>query len=582
MHSPTLRTPVALVLALVVAACGSGPAPSSTAVASVIASASSAASASAAASTSAAPASPSLAACTPPTTPAAKSWNSEVWYEAFVRSFADSNGDGVGDLRGMTGKLDYLNDGNASTAKDLGVNGVWLMPIFRSASYHGYDVIDYRTIDPAYGTAADFTALLAAAHQRGIKVILDLVMNHTSDQNPWFTASAAGDPTYKDWYVWSDTDPGFKGPQGQTVWHPLNGRFYYGVFGSGMPDLNLRNPAVTAELKSIAKFWLDQGVDGFRLDAIPYLIENGQKQFSTPETLAWLRDFQASVKAVNPDAMTIGEVWADSSIAAKYVPDSTDLTFNFDLAAATVASVQTGQPSTLASAIGQTVTSWPANQAGTFLTNHDQARVASVLGGREDELKLASFLLMTEPGVPWVYYGEELGLAGNKPDEQIRTPMPWTADPERGGFTTGTPWEPLAPGTELTNVATQSSDPASLLATYRSLIRLHGAQAALHGGGTVPVAASGPVVAWLRTTADDVALVVANTSGTATSDYALTLAAGPLCGPLGAPTTVAAVNMDSTTSAAALTPTAAGGFTGYRPLDTLAPHAAAVIDLGKP
>ena len=247
-----------------------------------------------------------------------------------------------------------------------------------------------------------------------------------------------------------------------------------------------------------------------------------------------------------------------------------------------MASVQTGQPSTLASAIGQTVTSWPANQAGTFLTNHDQARVASVLDGRADELKLASFLLMTEPGVPWVYYGEELGLAGNKPDEQIRTPMPWTADPKRGGFTTGTPWEPLAPNAATANVATQTDDPVSLLSTYRAFIRLRGAQAALSVGGTVPVAATGPVVAWLRTTADDVQLVVANTSGTAASDYALTLADGPLCAPLATPTTLATVNMDSTTSPAALTPTPAGGFAGYRPFDSLPPHAAAVVDLGKP
>jgi len=573
-----------VVVALIVTACGSGPAPSPSTAPSAGPTATATGETSPSASAVASPVvSPSAsAACTVAATPAAAPWNSEVWYEAFVRSFADGNGDGVGDLRGMTAKLDYLNDGVASTATDLGVGGVWLMPIFKAASYHGYDVIDYRKIDPAYGTSADFTAFLAAAHQRGIKVILDLVMNHTSDQNPWFKASAAGDPKYADWYVWSDTDPGFAGPQGQTVWHPLNGRYYYGVFGEGMPDLNLRNPAVTAELKSIAKFWLGQGVDGFRLDAVPYLIEDGQKQFSTPETLAWLRDFQASVKAVKPDAMTIGEVWADSSIAAKYVPDATDLTFNFDLAGATVASVQTGQPSTLASALGQTVTSWPANQHGTFLTNHDQARVASQLGGRTDQVRLAGFLLLTEPGVPFVYYGEELGLAGNKPDEQIRTPMPWTADPKRGGFTTGTPWEPLAQGTATTNVATQTGDASSLLANYRTLIRLHDEQGALHGGGTDPVAATGPVVAWLRTTADDVALVVANTSGTATSDYALTLATGPLCAPAAAPATIAAVNMDATTTPATPTLSAGGGFAGYRPFDTLPPYAGAVIDLGRP
>ena len=528
----------------------------------------------------------SAAACVPAVTPVARSWNAGAWYEVFVRSFADSNGDGVGDLRGLTSRLSYLNDGNAASTTDLGVSGLWLMPIFKAASYHGYDVIDYRTIDPDYGTLADFRALVAAAHQRGVKVILDLVLNHTSDQNPWFKASAAGDPTYRDWYIWSDTDPGYLGPQGQTVWHPLDGRYYYGVFGANMPDLNLRNPAVTAELKGIARYWLDQGADGFRLDAIPYLIEDGQKQFSTPETLAWLRDFQASVKAVRPDAMTIGEVWADSSIAAKYVPASADLTFDFDLAGATVESVQTGQPSTLASAIGQTATAWPANQEGTFLTNHDQARVMSQLGGRADSAKLAAFLLMTEPGVPWIYYGEEVGLAGTKPDPQIRTPMPWTANPRTGGFTTGTPWEPLAPGTATANVATESADPSSLLSEYRSLIRLHDAQAPLRGGATVPVAATGPVVAWLRATADDVQLVLANTSASVAAGAALTLDSGPLCSARveAATTPVLATVNFARAPATAIAPvrTASGGFDAYRPFEALPPRAAAVIDLGRP
>ena len=528
----------------------------------------------------------SAAACVPAVTPVARSWNAGAWYEVFVRSFADSNGDGVGDLRGLTSRLSYLNDGNAASTTDLGVSGLWLMPIFKAASYHGYDVIDYRTIDPDYGTLADFRALVAAAHQRGVKVILDLVLNHTSDQNAWFKASAAGDPTYRDWYIWSDTDPGYLGPQGQTVWHPLDGRYYYGVFGANMPDLNLRNPAVTAELKGIARYWLDQGADGFRLDAIPYLIEDGQKQFSTPETLAWLRDFQASVKAVRPDAMTIGEVWADSSIAAKYVPASADLTFDFDLAGATVESVQTGQPSTLASAIGQTATAWPANQEGTFLTNHDQARVMSQLGGRADSAKLAAFLLMTEPGVPWIYYGEEVGLAGTKPDPQIRTPMPWTANPRTGGFTTGTPWEPLAPGTATANVATESADPSSLLSEYRSLIRLHDAQAPLRGGATVPVAATGPVVAWLRATADDVQLVLANTSASVAAGAALALDSGPLCSARveAATTPVLATVNFARAPATAIAPvrTASGGFDAYRPFEALPPRAAAVIDLGRP
>jgi alpha-amylase len=567
-----------LVVALVAGACGSpvAPTPSSTA------SGPSAPAPSAPAAASAA--SPSMASCAVAATPATKDWNGGVWYEAFVRSFADGNGDGIGDLRGLTAKLDYLNDGNPATTADLGITGIWLMPIMQAASYHGYDVIDYRQVERDYGTSADFTTFLAAAHRRGIKVILDLVMNHTSDRNPWFIASRKTGSPYADWYVWSATDPVYAGPQGQVVWHPLDGRWYYGVFGDSMPDLNLRNPAVTSELESIAAFWLGRGVDGFRLDAVPYLVEDGQKQLNTPDTLAWLRGFQASVKAVSPGAMTIGEVWAGSTIAARYVPEATDLTFDFDLASATVAAVQNGQPAPLTSALAETVTAWPVNQEGTFLTNHDQDRVMSQLGGRVDAAKLAALLLLTEPGVPFIYYGEEVGLAGAKPDEQIRTPMPWTANPKTGGFTTGKPWEPLAPGNATANVVSQTGDPASLLSTYRALIRLHEAQAPLHAGATVPVTATGPLVAWLRVTADDAQLVLANTSASAVSDYALSLDAGPLCSTSAAPRVLAAVNDDGALQATPAAPvrTATGGFAGYRPVATLPAHAGLVIDLGRP
>lgn len=528
-------------------------------------------------------ASPSAAACAPAVTPAAKDWNNRVWYEVFVRSFADGNGDGIGDLRGLTAKLDYLNDGNPATTTDLGVTGIWLMPIMQAASYHGYDVIDYRKVEQAYGTSADFKALLAAAHKRGIKVILDLVLNHTSDQNPWFIASQTPGSPKADWYVWSNTNPGYQGPQGQTVWHSLGGRWYYGVFSDAMPDLNLRNPAVTAELDQIAAFWLAQGVDGFRLDAIPYLVEEGQKQVSTPSTLAWLHGFEASVKAASPGAMTIGEVWAGSSVAGRYVPGAVDLTFNFDLASATVAALQNGQPAPLSSALAETVTAWPVNQEGTFLTNHDQERVMSQLNGDVGAAKLSALLLMTEPGVPFIYYGEEVGLAGTKPDEQIRTPMPWTGALPGGGFTTGTPWEPLGAGSATANVATESADPTSLLSTYRTLIRLHETQLPLQAGATVPVAATGPVVAWLRVTADDAQLVLANTSAAAVSDYALTLDRGPLCSAGGAaPRLLASVGTGPGTAVAAPDRTPVGGFASYRPVATLPPHAGLVIDLGRP
>jgi alpha-amylase len=575
------RSRLLLVLALVVGACGSpaSPTPSVGGSPGVTTPAPSSAATS--------PASGSTAAsgptCTAATTPVTREWNGRVWYEAFVRSFADGNGDGIGDLRGLTAKLDYFNDGNPATSTDLGITGIWLMPIMQATSYHGYDVVDYRQVERDYGSSADFAAFLSAAHRRGIKVILDLVLNHTSDQNPWFISSQQAGSPYADWYVWSPTDPGYAGPQGQVVWHPLDGRYYYGIFGASMPDLNYRDPAVTAEMQDVARYWLGLGVDGFRLDAIPYLIEDGQKQASTPETLAWLRGFQATVQAAAPGAMTIGEVWAGSSVAAKYVPDATNLTFDFDLASATVAALQNGQPAPLTSALAETVTAWPANQEGTFLTNHDQERVMSQLNGDVGAAKLSALLLMTEPGVPFIYYGEEIGLAGTKPDEQIRTPMPWTADPRTGGFTTGTPWEPLAPGVATASVATESADPASLLATYRALIRLHETQLPLQAGATLPVAATGPVVAWLRVTADDAQLVLANTSASAVSDYSLSLDRGPLCSTGGtAPHVLAAVNAAPGTAVTATNRTSAGGFGAWRPVSTLPPHAGLLIDLGRP
>ena len=210
-------------------------------------------------------------------------WDDAVFYEIFVRSFYDSDGDGIGDLRGIIEKLDYLNDGNPNTTNDLGVTGLWLMPIFPSPSYHGYDVTDYRDINPDYGTMADFRALVEAAHARGIKVIIDFVGNHTSDQHPWFQSSAAN-TAKRDWYLWNTFKPDYRGPWGQEVWHERNNNYYYGIFWGGMPDLNYNTPAVTNEIKDIVRYWYnDIGVDGFRIDAVKHWIE-GKPARNTPAT----------------------------------------------------------------------------------------------------------------------------------------------------------------------------------------------------------------------------------------------------------------------------------------------------------
>jgi glycosidase len=579
----TARIPVVAALALLVVSACSPAAPTPTpAPASPNASAAASVAPSAAASPTAVPGS----ACTPVADPATKDWNGRTWYEVFVRSYADSDGDGIGDLRGLTAKLDYLNDGDPATTTDLGVGGLWLMPIAESPSYHGYDVVDYRTIERDYGTAADMTAFLAAAHERGIKVIVDLVLNHTSSENPWFKDAITPGSKHDDWYVWADERPTWLGPGGQVVWHPEGRRWFYGVFWEGMPDLNLRNPAVTAELEDIARFWLkDVGVDGFRLDAAKHLIEDGKDaQVNTPETKAWLAGFKASVDAVKPDALLIGEVFDPAKIAGPYVPDSLDMTFNFSLATGIRLALQNKRVAPLATALGDTIAAWPANQQGSFLSNHDQTRIMTELYGDPASAKLAAFLLLTAPGTPFLYYGEEIGMTGRKPDERIRTPMRWTADPATAGFTTGTPWEALSEDDAASvSVETQATDPESLLATYRDLVRTRAANAALQAGTTIPVdGGAEPVIGWLRTAGGQVLLSVVNVSDEPVTEYGLTLDGGPLCGPVTARVVASVGGLGPGADLVApIAPavTAGGGLDGYSPLPVLPPRSGYLIAL---
>ena len=442
-----------------------------------------------------------------------------MFYEVFVRSFADSNGDGIGDIDGLISRLDALNDGDPATTTDLGVTGLWLMPVMPSPSYHGYDITDYRAINPDYGTLADFQALVEAAHTRGIAVVIDFPINHTSSLNPWFVASEKGDPSRADWYVWSSTAPAAPG------WHKAGDRWYYGTFGANMPDLNLQSPAVTAEVTDIARYWLGEvGVDGLRLDAAKMLIETDRVTENTDATHGWLRTFTAAVHATRPDALVLGEVWDLSQVSAGYVPADLDMTFEFGLAQATLDSLRAGTAARLANALIEVAGLEQSAGFGSFLTNHDQDRVASQLDGDLASLKLAAGLLLTGPGTPFIYYGEEIGLTGSKPDELIRTPMPWDGSDPAGGFTTGTPWEPLADGWQTTNVAAARADPESLLARYRDLIRLRAAHPALQHGAILPVvSASDAVVATLRADATETLLVVANVSADPVSDYGLEL-----------------------------------------------------------
>jgi glycosidase len=454
------------------------------------------------------------------------SWaNGAVFYEVFVRSFQDSNGDGKGDLQGLIDRLDYLNDGDPATDKDLGVDALWLMPVFASPSYHGYDTVDYETINPDYGTNADFERLLQEAHRRGIKVIVDLVVNHTGSGHPWFT-EAASSPTSprRDWYVWSATDPGWGQPWNASSpsWHRKGDAYYYGIFWSGMPDLNFRNAAVREEMKRVAALWLSRGVDGFRLDATRHLVETGpgDGQSDTAETHAFLKEFAAHVRSVKPDAVLVGENWTDTGKIAPYygstaaVPGGDELALNFDfpLASRIIAGVRSGDGTVIADKIEEIRRTYPAGATDVpFLTNHDMRRVASDLKDDPGKLRSAAAVLLTLPGTPFLYYGEEIGLLNGTTDddESKRTPMPWDGT-TGGGFTTGKPWHRFAPGLEKTNVAAQSGDPSSLLSHYRGLIRARHASKAIAVGGLELLSREGPVLAFLRTEGKERVLVAHN------------------------------------------------------------------------
>ncbi len=470
-------------------------------------------------------------ACTS-TMPSAKSarsptrwWDGAVFYEVFVRSFQDSDGDGIGDLKGLISRLDYLNDGNPKTKDDLGVDALWLMPIFESPSYHGYDVTNYLRVNPAYGTEADFDRLVAEAHKRGIKIVLDFVMNHSSDQHPWFKASASSpESPYRDWYIWSPTDLGWGQPWNSSspTWHAKNGAYYYGIFWSGMPDLNFRNPEVVKEMTKIATAWEERGVDGFRLDAIRHLIESGPGagQSGSPDNHVALRNLSSTLRRVNPRFAMIGEVWSTTEDIAPYFGNGSNelqVLFDFPLASALVGAALS-EDSTEVTKVLRAIQTYPSGSVDApFLTNHDQARVATTLRGDRVREDLAAAMLLTLPGAPFVYYGEEIGLK-NGPggdDEWKRTPMLWAEDGGTG-FTSGTPWQPTAPTQRVAPVDVQSKDPSSLLSRYRKLISVRHASSALKTGKLSLVATGTPaVLAFIRQSSRETVLVAHNVSSSA-------------------------------------------------------------------
>ena len=367
-------------------------------------------------------------------------WDRAVLYEAFVRSFQDGpDEDTIGDLTGLTRRLDYLNDGDPATMDDLGIDGIWLMPVHPSPSYHGYDVTDYEGIESDYGSLEDYRKFVAEAHRRGIRVVLDYVANHTSNQHPWFL-DARGNPAsrYTSWYKFQDA-------RNET----------YAGFANidEMPELNFRSADMRARLLQMARFWMDMdndgdmtdGVDGFRFD-----VAKG------PPHDFW-RELRHEVKGLRPDFLLLGEVWDNAETIGSYFHDQYDMNFDYPLYYAMLELLGGKKtPVQFLSAYAAVRRTYPPGaQLVRFLDNHDNNRIASILGADPGRQRLATGLLFTLPGTPLIYYGMEVGMEGMKPDPDIRRPMRWDL------------------------VEEQNPDSTSLLSWHRDLIRLRHTMPAL-------------------------------------------------------------------------------------------------------
>lgn len=402
--------------------------------------------------------------------------NYRNFYQIFMYSFCDSNDDGVGDFKGIISKLDYLNDGDPNGGNDLGIDGIWLTPINPSESYHKYSVEDYKAVDKEFGTLDDFKTLLKEADKRGINVILDLVLNHSSDQHPWFVKACQEVKEgkldgYAQYYHIVKKDD----EVGSSTYLRIDGTDYYyeANFDKSMPELNLSNEKVREEIKDIMKFWLDMGVSGFRLDAIKYYDTGGD---DGQEFCKWLVD---TAKDIKKDAYIVGENWSGTSQIADWYSTGIDSQFNFPMSQA-IGTYETAVRSGDANKLCKSVKSWGETIADknenaidcSFLSNHDISRSGAALGKNLQNEKMAAVSYMLSPGNPFIYYGEEVGLLGSTDnDGSYRLPMPWN----------GTEWEnihlpsiafSIAEESVVTTVEKAQKDDNSLLKTYQQLIKL--------------------------------------------------------------------------------------------------------------
>jgi alpha-glucosidase len=477
-------------------------------------------------------------------------WQRGVIYQVYPRSFQDADGDGVGDLPGILARLDHL--------ADLGVDAVWISPIYPSPmADFGYDVSDYCDVHPLFGTLADFDRLVAAAHGRGLKIILDFVPNHSSDRHPWFVQSRSSrDDPKRDWYIWRDPKPDGSPPTnwvsefGGPAWtfDPPTGQCYYHAYLPEQPDLNWRNPEVRAAMLDVLRFWFERGVDGFRVDAIHHLVEDADFRDNPPNP-DWREGMSPARRLIRVHTMDQPEVHhaiaamrgvADAydgrvMIGEAYLPIDrlmayygVDLTgfhlpFNFHLISTP------WNPTAVAALIDAYEAALPeGGWPNWVLGNHDRSRVASRLG--PEQARVAAMLLLTLRGTPTIYQGEEIGMRDvpvpaervqdpwerNVPGlglgrDPVRSPMRWTPGPG-GGFTTGEPWLPLGADEPGASVAAQAADPRSMLSLYRALLALRRSEPALGAGAHVPVAATEGVLAYERRHGERRLLVALNMS----------------------------------------------------------------------
>jgi maltose alpha-D-glucosyltransferase/alpha-amylase len=496
-----------------------------------------------------------------PITPDVLWYKDAVIYQVHVRTFFDSNGDGIGDFQGLEQKLDYL--------QDLGVNAIWLMPFFPSPLRDdGYDIADYWTVHSSYGNLDDFKKFLATAHERGIRVIIEMVLNHTSDQHPWFQESRSSqDNPRRDWYVWSDTDTRYKGVRiifldtemSNWAWDPISKAYYWHRFFSHQPDLNYDNPAVRAEMWKVMRFWLEMGVDGFRLDAVPYLVEReGTNCENLPETHEVLKELRKKLDEEFPGRMLLAEANQWPADLRPYFGDANEfhMAFHFPLMPRMFMGVKLEDRKPITEILQQTPEIPASCQWCLFLRNHDELtlemvrdterdymydsyaqakgmrlnlgirrRLAPLLDNDRRRIELMNGILMSLPGTPIIYYGDEIGMGDNinlGDRNGVRTPMQWNGG-WNGGFSIADPESLYAPlilnpvyGYPAVNVLSQKRTEHSLLSWMRRIITVR-RSTKVFGNGSIEFLypANHRILAYVRQYGNETVLVVNNLSNAA-------------------------------------------------------------------